>query len=420
MSIKLLHGISQLVQPHADEGETKAPVTVTENAALLIDAHTGVIIAAGAFEQIRADHPQCQHAQKIDLGGRAVAPGLVDSHTHTVFAGDRIGDMARRARGESYEDIARAGGGIASTVTHTQKATQQQLVDGAQSRLQRMLARGTTTCEIKSGYGITPAAELTQLAAIQQLTHHTPMQIVSTVLAHMIPKEMRVNPPTRDAYVQQFCTEIVPHAAQQYGARYCDVFVDQHAFTQQETRQIASAAQRAGLAIKLHVDQLRDEQGAALAAELRALSADHLEYTGTPGFAKLAQAGVVATMLPGCGLFLGKGPWPDGRAMRDAGCEVAIATDYNPGSSHIADLTLCGTMAMTRGGLTIEEALWGITRGGAKALGLLDRGCLRAGERADAVVIDHTDWRALLYSPGMPPIDGVMIGGATLPLSATC
>ena len=398
----LFVGASQVALPSLNEG--LAPVTVLADAAILTD--DGRIVAvepAAVLQGASVD-------RRVDLGGRAVIPGLVDSHTHVVFAGARIDEMARRARGESYEDIARAGGGIAYSVQQLQGATLQQLTNDAEARLRIMLSRGTTTVEIKSGYGLSAATELKQLATVAALQARVPMHLQPTVLAHIVPKAYAQR---RADYVTLFCRDVIAVAAQQKLARHLDVFVEAGAFTPAETRQLATVAQTHGLTIKLHVDQLRDGDGAALAAELHALSADHLEYASDSGRRALAAAGVVATVLPGCALFLGKGPWPNGRALRDAGCEVAVATDCNPGSSMIFDLLLCATVAATRGGLTLDEALWGATRGGAKALGLLDRGTLSPGERADFVILNDRDWRAALYTPGSPPIHQVMIGGVT-------
>ena len=260
-----------------------------------------------------------------------------------------------------------------------------------------MLSRGTTTIEAKSGYGLSAEAELKHLRAIRALAPHTPIDVLSTLLAHVIPQEARNH---RRAYVDEFCRSIIPEAARQNLAQFCDIFVEGVAFTPDETRQIAAAARAVGLGIKLHVDQLEDGGGAKLAAELRALSADHLEFTGIDGRLALAKGRVAATILPGCALFLGRGPWPDGRGLREAGCEVAVATDCNPGSSMLTDLGLCATVATTRCGLSLEEALWAVTKGGARALGLADRGRLVAGELADFVVVDDPDWRALFYWPG--------------------
>ncbi|MBI3180205.1 MAG: imidazolonepropionase [Deltaproteobacteria bacterium] len=400
----LFRGIAELVQPHMRAGRSLTPVDVTRDAALLVE--DGRVRWAGPAAEAPAA------GQVEDLRGRVVVPGLVDSHTHVVFAGERIDEMAERARGATYEHIAAAGGGIRRSVAQLRAASVEQIVAESRPRLAQMLAHGTTTCEVKSGYGLSPELELKHLRAMAALAAHTPLSMVTTVLAHTLPADAG---PQRTPYIDRFINEVLRPAAAAGLARYCDVFVETGALTPDEARHIAAAAKTAGLALKLHVDQLHDGGGAALAAELGALSADHLEHTPAASHAALAQAGVVATILPGCRAFLGKGPWPDGRALRNAGCEVAVATDCNPGTSMITDLALCGTLAATSCGLTLEESLWAITAGGARALGLTDRGTLRPGERADFVVLDHSDWRALFYRPGNAPIASVFIAGNPTP-----
>jgi imidazolonepropionase len=401
----LFTGISELVQPKLRAGADRAPLEVTRDAALLV--RDGLVIAVGTRDAVETRR-EAAGAERHDLGGRAVVPGFVDAHTHVVFAGERIDEMARRARGETYEEIARAGGGIARSAALLAAASVDRLVDESLPRVRAMMARGTTTLEIKSGYGLVPAEEQKHLAAIGALAKRVPATVVSTVLAHGVPKDQRDQ---RRAYVQSFCDDVLPVGAQ-LGARFCDVFVEEGAFTPNEARTITARARGLGLAVRLHVDQLREGGGGALAAELGATSADHLEYTSAEGRAALARAGTIATVLPGCRFFLGKGPWPDARALRDSGCEVAVATDCNPGSAMVLDLALCATLAATQCGLSLEEALWGVTAGGALALALTDRGHLTSGERADFVVVDHADWRALLYRPGAAPIHRVVIGGA--------
>ncbi len=366
-----------------------------------------------AFAGRRADLLEDVQAEnRISLGGRAVVPGLIDAHTHIVFAQDRVQEFAMRTQGATYEDIAAAGGGILNSVAHLEKASTQALVTGAQRRLQQMRRKGTTTCEIKTGYGLHVPLELRQMEVIAELAATEPTRIVGTLLAHVIPQEFRENPNSRRAYIDSWLAALLPAAqAKPDIFRYCDVFVEEGAFTHHDAQYIAAAAIAAGLQLKLHVDQLRPGKGAQLAAQSGALSADHLEYTDADGARALAAAGSIATILPGCTLFLGKGPWADGRLLKDSGCHVAIASDCNPGSSTTRDLCLCATLACTQCGLNIEEALWGITQGGAMALGLADRGALVRGQWADFVVVDDTDWRSLLYIPGDPPIYNVYIGG---------
>lgn len=399
-----LTGISELVQPHLEENSDR-PLDITRDAALLIEG--GQVVRAGPAVEVLAGLSSAEVVHR-DLGGRAVVPGLVDSHTHAVFAGERLEDLARRARGETYASIAKAGGGLHTTVTATQQASVETLAEGAVPRLNRMLARGVTTVEIKSGYGLLPEQELKQLKAIYQLSRLVPQRIVATALAHGVPHTQADD---RETYIASFVDEVLEHAARRGWAQQCDVFVETTAFSADEARQIVGAAAARGLPSKLHVDQLHNGNGAALAAELRTLSADHLDHTTDDGLQKLAQAGVIAGLLPGCSLFLPKVGWPNARRWRDLGCSVAIATDCNPGSSMTYDLPLCATLAATQCGLTLEEALWGITRGGARALGLADRGSLRPGEQADFVVVDHEDWRALLYTPADAPVTEVVVAG---------
>lgn len=406
----LLINIGQLVQPHPEAGATLTPVDVTSQAALWI--RKGHIAAAGPRKQVEKAAQEARAApQVISLEGRAVVPGGVDSHTHLVFAGDRVDEMARRARGETYEAIAAAGGGIVRSVEALREASVEELVQLGTHRLQAMLRLGTTTCEIKTGYGLAPELELKQLDAIERLATATPMSVYGTILAHVIPPAARNN---RAAFVERFCREVIEPAAQREVVRFIDVFVERGAYTDDEARQLVRYACARGLRPKLHVDQLHEGGGAALAAELGALSADHLEQTTAEGRAALAHADTIATILPGCALFLGQDPWPRGRELRDAGCQVAVATDYNPGSSHLKDLILCGAMSATRCGLSLEEAMWGITRGGALAMGLTDRGTLRPGERADFLVLDAHDWRLLFYELGSAPIAEVWVAGQKL------
>jgi imidazolonepropionase len=404
----VITGISELVQPHLDEGTGRSPVDVTRDAVLVIEA--GKLVATGSRDDVEI--PKSDNTVSIDLGGRAVVPGLVDSHTHVVFGGGRMDEMARRSRGETYEEIAEAGGGIVNSVRGIADNSVSDLVEESMGRIRTMISRGTTTWEIKTGYGLEPNLENKQLEAITEISGLLgPETVFATALAHVIPKKYRQ---ARGDYIERFLSEVLEPAAKRGAITFCDVFVENTAYSPDEARLIAARAHGLGIRMKLHVDQLHEGGGAALAAELNALSADHLEKVSSTGRQSLAKAGVVATLLPGCGLFLGGDNWPNGRTLRDAGCEVAIATDANPGSSMVTDLALCATMGATQCGLSLEEALWGATRGGAKAMGLSDRGTLRAGERADFVVLGASDWRSLLYQPGSPPIDAVSSRGRWL------
>jgi imidazolonepropionase len=399
--------IAQLVLPFREASNSRAPIEVIKDAAIAVDEE-GRVGASGTRAEVERAISEKGPMERISLDGRAVVPGLVDSHTHTVYAGERIDEMGRRCRGETYEEIAAAGGGIANSAARLQRTDHDTLVAAAEKRLGQMLARGTTTVEIKSGYGLTPEAELKQLEVIETLGKRVSQTIVPTLLLHTVPKTHAKN---RAEYLDLFAEEVLEVAAKRKLARYFDAFIERNVFEQEEVSPIIERAKALGLGIKLHVDQMFDGGGARFAASVGALSADHLEYTSQPGADALAASGGVATILPGCGLFLGKGPWPDGRRLRDAGCEVAVATDFNPGSSHVFDLLLCGTLAATRCGLTLEETLWGVTQGGAKALSLNTRGNLHPGCNGDFVVVGQNDWRALFYTPGAPPVAAVYIAG---------
>ncbi len=400
MSATLYVGISELVQPHADAGSSKDPVSVTKDAALLV--RDGVVVAAGPRELLKSS-PDVAAAEEVDLGNRAVIPGFVDSHTHVVHAGDRVDDMARRARGETYASIAKAGGGIRRSVQHLAETSLEDIAAQSLARLDAMHACGTTTVEVKTGYGLTPELEEKHLQAIELTAKQAKQEIFPTLLAHVPAK---ANGLEREDTVKAWHDEVIPKLAKR--VKFFDVFVEGGAFTADEARKLCGYARAHGLGSKLHVDQLADGGGAELAASLEALSADHLEHVSAAGARALADRGVVACILPGCAVMLRD--WPNGRALRDAGCEVAVATDCNPGSSPVLDLTLCGLLAATQCGLTLEEALWGITRGGAKALGLQDRGRLVPGERADMIVVDHHDYRAIFSRPGRPPVRSVFMG----------
>ncbi|MEM6731739.1 MAG: imidazolonepropionase, partial [Myxococcota bacterium] len=342
-------------------------------------------------------------------GERAIIPGFVDSHTHLAFGDERIDDFGRRARGEGYQQIAAAGGGIMSSARSIEDHNVDSLVSLAVARAQRMLDRGTTTLEVKTGYGMSTELELRLVEVIEALIPALPQDVRGTLLAHVLPPDAR-HPDRRAGYLDAFMNEVMEPVARRGFIDFFDCFVDAGAFTLNEARSLGISAKELGWRLKYHVDQFGDDGGAALCSELGALSADHLEHVGEEGRSLLGQAGVVATVLPGCSAFLGP-PFANARALRDAGCEVAIATDFNPGSAHVVDLALCGTLAATQCGLSLDEALWGVTRGGAKALSLQDRGRLVPSERADFVVLGHRDWRSLFYHFGEAPIDAVLVEG---------
>ncbi len=323
--------------------------------------------------------------ETIDCAGRWITPGLIDCHTHLVFAGDRSDEFERRLAGESYADIAHSGGGIAATVRATRAATEDELVAAALPRLGALLAEGVTTVEIKSGYGLETEAELRQLRAAGRLAQIRPVEVARTYLgAHAVPPGGN-----RAAYLREVCEEVIPRVAAQRLAEAVDAFHETIAFTAEETAAVFESARRHDLRVKLHADQLKDNGGAALAARFAALSADHLEYTNEEGAAALGSAGTVAVLLPGAYYVLKEQQRPPVEAFRRHGVPMAVATDLNPGTSPIASLRLCAHMACTFFGLTVPEAFLGMTRHAAQALGRLGSvGTLEPGKWCDLAIWD--------------------------------
>lgn len=359
-----------------------------------------------AWVGLEANLPEAyKQFPSTDLGGRGVVPGIVDAHTHLVYGGNRLGEYLQRARGESYEAILAAGGGIYSTVRATDAASEDELYESAKARAQTFLAQGVTALEIKSGYGLEPEAELRMLRVIRQLKENLPQHVFPTLLAHVIPKGWE-----RSKYVQMFCQELIPEVAKTGLAEAVDVFCDQGAFTLPETRQILEAALTHHLKIKLHAEQIAHTSATKLAAELEALSADHLEQSTSEDWQALAKSGTVGTVLPGAAVILRK-PFPDARAMWDAGVKVAIATDHNPGSSPLYSPWLGMQLTISLGKLSAEEALIAHTAHAADALGQKGLGRLEVGSAADFVVMDSASALEPLYRWGHTPLSGCYIGG---------
>lgn len=344
-----------------------------------------------------ADHiPPAYHDWvRIDCEGRAALPGFVDAHTHAVFAGDRAGEFARRLAGASYADILEDGGGIHSTVAATRAASTNDLVAESLPRLRRMLVAGTTTAEVKSGYGLDVATEKRMLEAVAALAIQLPLDLVPTFLgAHVVPAEYRED---RSGYLHLIEAEALPACAPL--ARFCDVFCDEGAFTPAEARRVLTAAARHGLRPRLHADQLAHSGGSRLAAELGAASADHLDHADAADLAALREAGTVAVLLPGVSLSMRTAP-PPARRVWDSGVTVALATDCNPGTAWVESMQLVTALASLEGGLTPAEAVWAATRGGALALEEPDKGQLTPGAIADVVVLDAPSHVHIPYRPG--------------------
>ncbi|MGD2129081.1 MAG: imidazolonepropionase [Lysobacterales bacterium] len=331
----------------------------------------------------------------IDGGGRLVVPGLVDCHTHLAFGGWRADEFDLRIRGATYQEIAAAGGGISSTVEATRASSHNQLCARASAALDEMLALGVTTVEAKSGYGLDEANELKQLEVYRELDASHAVDIVPTFLgAHIIPPEYRDD---RQRYLQLLCDELLPLVAGRRLARFCDVFVEEGAYTAREARTILGRARDCGLGLKVHADQLSDGGGAALAAELGAVSAEHLEYANTEGIESLARSGTVAVSLPLASLYLNERFMP-ARTFLDAGVRVAVATDFNPGSAPSYHLPLALTLACLKQSMTPQEALNGATTVAARALRLHERiGSLLPGYAADLALINAPSLNHWLY-----------------------
>ncbi len=356
------------------------------------------------------DHVTALSDHVIDGKGCWLTPGLIDCHTHAVFGGNRAGEFAQRLEGASYEEIARAGGGIVSTVSATRQAREEDLVQSAARRLLRLSAEGVTTVEIKSGYGLDVETEVKMLKVARQLGTMLPLTVVTTFLgAHALPPDYRER---SGAYIDLVVNEMLPKVQAAGLADAVDAFCEGIAFSPEEVDRVFTAARAAGLPVKLHADQLSNLGGAALAARHGALSADHLEYTDQAGVDAMAAAGTVAVILPGAFYTLGETRKPPVDAFREAGVPMALATDCNPGSSPMVSILLAMNMGCTLFGLTPAEALAGITRNGARALGLAGRkGVLSDGADADLALWDIDEVAELAYWVGANPCVGVVRGG---------
>jgi imidazolonepropionase len=364
----------------------------------------GAIDGRISFVGPLAELPQGSSAKEaIDCEGRWITPGLIDCHTHLVFAGDRAHEFELRQAGASYEEMARAGGGILSTVKATRAASEDDLVRTALVRLDRMIEEGVTTVEIKSGYGLDLESERRQLRAARRLARERPISVVTTFLgAHALPPEAEGD---KDRYIEQVCGTMLPEIAKEGLADAVDAFCEGIGFSPEQTAKVFAAAKAAGLPVKLHADQLSDLGGAGLAAGYGALSADHLEYTDERGIAAMAQAGTVAILLPGAFYALRETRKPPVAELRRKAVPLAIATDCNPGTSPLTSPLLCMNMAAVQFGLTVEECLAGMTREAARALGRqAETGTLDLGKWCDLAVWDIERPAELVYRMGFNPL----------------
>jgi len=365
----------------------------------VVAAASGRIVHAGPADAA----PAFDAAETFDCAGRWITPGLIDCHTHLIHAGDRAREFEMRLEGATYEEIARAGGGIRSTMTATRAAGEADLVATALPRLDALIAEGVTTVEVKSGYGLTLEDELKMLRAARVLGDFRPVRIRTTFLgAHALPPEYAAD---QDGYIDLVCDTMIPAIAGQDVADAVDAFCEGIGFSAAQTERVFAAAAAHGLPIKLHAEQLSNLHGAALAARYGALSADHLEYLDAEGVAAMAKSGTVATLLPGAYYFVRETKLPPVAELRAAGVPIALATDCNPGTSPLTSLLLVMNMGATLFRLTVTECLRGVTVNAARALGLQDKiGTLEAGKACDLAIWDVEHPSELVYRMGFNPL----------------
>ena len=376
------------------------------DAASLVAARAGRIVFAGA----EADAPVMSAAETIDCEGRWITPGLIDCHTHLVHAGNRAAEFELRLKGASYEEIARAGGGIVSTMRQTRAASEEALVEAALPRLDALIGEGVTTVEIKSGYGLDLESERRMLRAARTLGERRPVRVATTFLgAHALPPEFADRP---DDYIAAVCDEMLPAIAGEGLADAVDAFCEGIGFSAAQVERVFQAARAQGLPVKLHAEQLSNLHGSALAARYAALSADHLEYLDEAGVVAMARAGTVATLLPGAYYFTRETRLPPIDALRAAGVRIALATDCNPGTSPMTSLLLVMNMAATLFRMTVDECLAGVTRNAATALGLAEEiGTIEAGKACDLAIWNVESPAELVYRIGFNPLHARVVAG---------
>jgi imidazolonepropionase len=411
MTDLLIHNLAEVATPkgsHPLRGTDQRQVNRIRDAEVL--CREGQIAFVGTPEERRRLFGDLSDAERLDGRRGTLIPGFVDPHTHLPWAGSREEELVARLAGKTYQEIAAAGGGILSTVRSTRNAEEDELTGNVRRRMDQMLAWGTTTAEAKSGYGLSLDDELKQLRAIRAASESHPVDLVPTLLAaHEVPPEWRHD---RGRYVDLICEEIIPAAADQGLARFCDVFCEDGVFTAEESRRVLTAGVRHGLAPRLHADEFVDSGGAELAAELGALSADHLMAVSPAGIEALAGSGVAAVLLPGTSFFLMKHKYAPARRLVEAGIPVALATDCNPGSCHTESMPMVFVLAVFELGLTIEESLTAATLNAACCLGLgSEIGSVEPGKRADLVLLDAPNLLHLAYHFGINPVAAVVKGG---------
>jgi imidazolonepropionase len=399
---KFFYNVSQLVTPVGDgakHGSAMSQLKKRENAAFAVT--NGKIVWVGLEKDWQGAADEAH-----DLQNKAVVPGLIDPHTHAVWAGERLSDFEARTSGISYEDILRKGGGIRSTINYTQEASLEQLVQLALPRLNTLIQSGATTIEVKSGYGFTLEAELKMLETIKHLQTLVPARLIPTLLIHIPPQ----NQSERKNYLEQVCHHLIPEVAKRNLANAADVFIEKEAFSVEEAKQMFEAAKHHKLSVKSHADQFHTIGGIELTCKYDGLSVDHLEASTASQIQILSKSNTVATLLPGVTLHLGLSAAP-GRKLIDTGTAVAVGTDLNPGSSPLFSIQQALALSIRLNGLTPAEALTACTINAASALGRTDVGKLEEGCRADFLVLNDRDWRVLPYTLGATPLQNVFIAG---------
>jgi len=370
----------------------------------------GRIVFAGTRDEFEAQVATDQADEVIDAGGQVVMPGFVDAHTHLPFAGSREHEFARRLAGATYQEIAQQGGGIMSTVKATRVAADEELLDTILTRMDRMMLEGITTCEAKSGYGLTLEHELRLLRLLKQAGRQHPLGIAATFLgAHTVPAEHRAD---RDAYLNLVIDDMIPAVAAGGLAEFCDVFCEEGVFTVAEARRVLTAGRKAGLRPRIHADQLTPFGGAELAAELKAASADHLDHASDEGIRQMARAGVPAVLLPGATFCMMQREYAPARKLIDLGVAPVVATDLNPGTCNVESMQLMIALACLNMGMLVEEAISAATINAAVTIGRNGTtGSLEAGKAADILVLDIPNYLHLAYRPGTNHVTVVIKDG---------
>lgn len=409
----LIRNLSQIATPLGNgpvRGGTMRKLAVFDDAVIVV--RHGRFAFVGRESDIDHELRSAIH-DDLDAHGATAVPGFIDSHTHLPFAGYRETELNRRLHGETYEQIAASGGGIASSVHATRRASQEELAGNILARARTMARYGTTTAEAKSGYGLSVEGELKQLRAIRDASAHSPVRLVPTCLAaHDFPPEERSNPAARRGYVSMIIGEILPAVAEQKLAVFCDAFVERGVFTSEEGEAVLRAGAALGLIPRLHADELSDTDGASLAASLGCASADHLMQVSDAGIAALAASNTVANLLPATSFFLMSARYAPARRLIDAGAIVALSTDCNPGTSMTESMPMVMQLATLQMKMTVEESLTAATLNGACGLRLAhETGSIEAGKRADLVLLDAPNYLHLVYHFGVNLVRRVMRDG---------